>query len=216
MRTPGALNGHSFKNPNLNLKPSETCMKQECGKYVSPNWPHNSPLWTEVKSPLWNFLKQECGQDGPQVKQGGHWPCGCTSLWRCHETPDWGSFHWSHFHNTDDRNEIVKSWFMNCVILKVDDDGKIVDAKFKTFGCGSAIASSRLKPIWSKIFFGISLIIMFSIQPCYGVDQGKAVDWCSQDQEQRHCQGSWRLTLSFLINFGFSLITSVLLWDFLN
>ena len=35
-------------------------------------------------------MEQECGQDGPQVKQGGHWPCGCSSLWRCHEAADWG------------------------------------------------------------------------------------------------------------------------------
>lgn len=34
-------------------------------------------------------------------------------------------------------------WFLN-IISKVDDNGKIVDAKFKTFGCGSAIASSSL------------------------------------------------------------------------
>ena len=34
-------------------------------------------------------------------------------------------------------------WFLN-ILSKVDDNGKIVDAKFKTFGCGSAIASSSL------------------------------------------------------------------------
>ena len=34
--------------------------------------------------------------------------------------------------------------------IRVDDDGKIVDAKFKTFGCGSAIASSSLATEWVK------------------------------------------------------------------
>ena len=35
-------------------------------------------------------------------------------------------------------------------LLQVDDEGKIVDAKFKTFGCGSAIASSSLATEWVK------------------------------------------------------------------
>ena len=34
--------------------------------------------------------------------------------------------------------------------IRVDEDGKIIDAKFKTYGCGSAIASSSLATEWLK------------------------------------------------------------------
>ncbi len=34
--------------------------------------------------------------------------------------------------------------------IEVDDDGTIVNAKFKTYGCGSAIAASSLATEWLK------------------------------------------------------------------
>lgn len=34
--------------------------------------------------------------------------------------------------------------------LQVDEKGNIIDSKFKTFGCGSAIASSSLATEWVK------------------------------------------------------------------
>ena len=34
--------------------------------------------------------------------------------------------------------------------IKVNDDGVVEDAKFKTFGCGSAIAASSLATEWIK------------------------------------------------------------------
>ena len=49
------------------------------------------------------------------------------------------------------------------VQLKVKD-GKVIDAKFKTFGCGSAIASSSVATEWLK---GREVDDCLSIKVCY-------------------------------------------------
>mmetsp|Transcript_14658 Transcript_14658/g.28412 ORF Transcript_14658/g.28412 Transcript_14658/m.28412 type:complete len:166 (-) Transcript_14658:421-918(-) len=36
------------------------------------------------------------------------------------------------------------------LMIEVDDEGRIIESKFKTFGCGSAIASSSVATEWVK------------------------------------------------------------------
>jgi nitrogen fixation protein NifU and related proteins len=52
--------------------------------------------------------------------------------------------------------------------LKITDDGIIQDAKFKTFGCGSAIASSSLATEWVK---GMSIDQAMTIKNTQIVDE---------------------------------------------
>tara|TARA_B110000438_G_C15534364_1_gene529871 strand:- start:92 stop:481 length:390 start_codon:yes stop_codon:yes gene_type:complete len=62
--------------------------------------------------------------------------------------------------------------------IKVGDDGTIVDAKFKTFGCGSAIAASSLATEWIKDK---------SIDEAMGLDNTQIVEELSLPPVKIHC-----------------------------
>jgi nitrogen fixation NifU-like protein len=62
--------------------------------------------------------------------------------------------------------------------IKVNDEGVIEDAKFKTFGCGSAIASSSLVTEWVK---------MKSIEDAKKITNKKIVEELSLPPVKVHC-----------------------------
>jgi NifU-like protein involved in Fe-S cluster formation len=43
--------------------------------------------------------------------------------------------------------------------IEVDDDGNIVDAKFKTFGCGSAIASRYVRGVPTTVSLTLTALL---------------------------------------------------------
>ena len=135
-------------------------------------------------------MEQECGQDGPQVKEGGHWPCGCSSLWRCHEAADWG---WPPFQLFNLSNKDI----VTLVLWRLTMMGRLWMPSSRPLAValllpppGQINQSTLLSISDMTIVHMISTWInIFSIKSCYWVDQGEAVDWCRQDQEQWHCQG---------------------------
>lgn len=74
--------------------------------------------------------------------------------------------------------------------IQVDENGKIIDARFKTFGCGSAIASSSLATEWVK---------------------GKSVSHCDSDQHT-HSQCGQIISLCSIFVLKNSYICNVLFY----
>ncbi|TPV95787.1 MAG: Fe-S cluster assembly scaffold IscU [Myxococcales bacterium FL481] len=62
--------------------------------------------------------------------------------------------------------------------IKVSDDGTITDARFKTYGCGSAIASSSLVTEWVK---------GMSVEQAAGISNAQIAEELSLPPVKIHC-----------------------------
>ena len=62
--------------------------------------------------------------------------------------------------------------------IKVDDNGTITDAKFKTFGCGSAIASSE---------YAVNAIRGMKIEEAKNITNEQISTYLSLPPVKRHC-----------------------------
>ena len=76
--------------------------------------------------------------------------------------------------------------------IEVDEDGKIVEAKFKTFGCGSAIASSSLATEWVK---------GKSIDQAASIKNSDIAKELSLPPVKLHCSSKLSTTLTLLVGF---------------
>lgn len=80
--------------------------------------------------------------------------------------------------------------------IQVDENGKIVDARFKTFGCGSAIASSSLATEWVKgksVRLGVCVFVfrVWNVSRLTACAVFSLLDWwSSDDQKHRDRQGT--------------------------
>ncbi|KNC50917.1 uncharacterized protein AMSG_07159 [Thecamonas trahens ATCC 50062] len=62
--------------------------------------------------------------------------------------------------------------------IKVDENGVIADAKFRTFGCGSAIASSSLATEW---------VIGKTVEEAAAIKNAEIAKYLSLPPVKRHC-----------------------------
>ncbi|KAL9643428.1 hypothetical protein ABK040_010043 [Willaertia magna] len=62
--------------------------------------------------------------------------------------------------------------------ILVDDDGKVIDAKFKTFGCGSAIASSS---------YATELVKGKTVEACMKITNNDIASHLSLPPVKKHC-----------------------------